>query len=154
MVGISLFEWKFVRAGLFIALEIYMNTKSILKPFSTSLKLKTLGGETKTYILEGTVVGFVFGLVLAVLIILSYRMTDAATISSIQPESEMSIYPVVIAALCFVFWIFAGALVGIGIPKMNLNPDQGRIEKWKISRTQHGVGSYAKVYNPEKNRDS
>lgn len=131
-----------------------MTTKTLLNPISTSIKIKTLGGETKTYILEGAIIGFIFGLVLSVLIVLSYEITNAATAAkSIQSDDGLvSIYPIVIAALCFVFWVFAGALVGIGIPKINLNPDQGRIEKWKATMTQDCLGEYMKVYSPEKNR--
>lgn len=133
-----------------------MMTKTLLNPISTPLKLKTLGGETKTYILEGAIVGFIFGLVLSVLIVLSYEITNAATAAkSLQSDDGLvSIYPIVIATLCFVFWVFAGALVGIGIPKMNLNPDQGRIEKWKATMTQDSLGEYMKVYSPEKKRNT
>ncbi len=129
-----------------------MVTKVSLNPVSTSLKLNTLGGETKTYILEGTVLGFMFGLLLAVLILLSYQMTNADSISRFQFDTPVSIYPIVIGALCFVFWTFAGALVGIGIPKVNLNPDQGRIKKWRISKSQEGIGNYLKSFKPVKNR--
>ncbi len=133
-----------------------MITKTLSNPVSTPMKLKTLGGETKTYVLEGVVVGFIFGLVLSVLIILSYEITNTATAAkNLQSDDGLlNVYPIVIAALCFVFWVFAGALVGIGIPKINLNPDQGRIEKWKMTTTRDGFGEYTKVYNPEKNRNS
>ncbi len=133
-----------------------MTTKTLLNSTSTPLKIKTLGGETKTYVLEGAVVGFIFGLVLSTLIVLSYEITNVTTnVKSLQSDDGLlSIYPIVIATLCFVFWVFAGALVGIGIPKMNLNPDQGRIEKWKATMTQDCLGEYVKVYSPEKNRNS
>ena len=111
---------------------------------------KSFGGETLTRMWEGSLVGAFGGFCVGIIICMmmssgALRLPGMEAIHSIA-----ALFTLVIIASTL-FGASAGASVGIGVPKMNLRPQQGLVKKWKtiIMRTEK---KDEVVYIPEETR--
>lgn len=122
---------------------------------STPIQLKTLGGEMRTWIPEGAITGAAIGAVLGIIIGFTVELSFKNSFISVGQAVLASapsglIFTLILIVSSFSFG-FAGALVGIGIPKFNPNPQQGKIKHWKTLIFKSPKSKT--IYVPEQTRD-
>ena len=93
--------------------------------------VNSLGGEMKTWVIEGAFVGGIVGF-LAALGAYFALVAHAFTIPGI--ENLQVNHPVImmfLTVLGFCVGAGAGAVIGVGTPKFNPEPEQGWVKRWE-----------------------
>ena len=104
---------------------------------STPTHLNTLGGEALTYAGTGAIIGGVVGFFLGLGLWMTLDNETMMTYATNEtPHSTLGFFLMLVFAT--IFFSFAGALVGVGVPKFNPNPEQGPIKKWKAIFVRRG----------------
>lgn len=119
-------------------------------PFvSTTSHIVTDGGETLTKAPEGAVIGFFVGIAVGLffgLLVIS-GIFEGLSLDSLSVGEKISI---VVGSMLggAAVGALAGVLVGIGTPKFNPHPQQGRFRSWRtiLNRNQDRT---RKVFIPE-----
>lgn len=119
------------------------------KSVSTPTHIESLGGETRTHIVEGGLIGAGVGILSGALI--AVMVTQGKwPVLNLEGLSTPLVYLLFIAGavLCCAS---AGAVVGVGVPKFNPHPDQGPIKSWR-SVVRRKDGHREVIYVPEEKR--
>lgn len=111
---------------------------------------KSFGGETLTRLWEGAVVGAFFGFCIGIIVCMMMS-SGALKLPGIEGLSSVPVIFLMVIICSVLFGASAGASVGIGVPKMNLRPQQGLIKKWKTVIVRDEKKDEV-VYIPEETR--
>ncbi len=117
---------------------------------STPGEIKSMGGEVKTNMPQGTLIGGFFGLLLGGMFSFLFS-TRTIWIPGLEriPGVLMVIF---VIGFCTVFFAAAGTLIGIGVPKFNPLPEQGKVKRWSRMVLVRQGKQEKVVYTPEVER--
>lgn len=117
---------------------------------STPGEIKSMGGEVKTNMPQGTLIGGFFGLLLGITLCFLFS-TGTVWIPGLErlPGAFMFVF---VIGFCTLFFAAAGTLIGIGVPKFNPRPEQGMVKKWSRTVLLNKGKQEKIVYTPEVER--
>ncbi len=99
------------------------------KSVSTPGHIRSVGGETLTYTPEGAIIGALIGASLGTILAV-LKLRGEFPFITLGTLSPFMIYVLFIGGFTLVL-AAAGAVVGVGVPKINPHPDQGAVKTWR-----------------------
>lgn len=121
------------------------------KRVSTTSRINSKGGETNTYIRQGSLIGGLLGAALGVVLAM-VNIRGEIFFVSLAEISPVMIFAFIVLSLTF-FMAAAGAVVGMGVPRVKRLPDQGPVKKWRSVSTEN-QGRENVIFVPELERNN
>lgn len=104
-----------------------------------SFKVLWTGGEARTWIVQGTWVGGAIGLVLGLIATITIEAYFSMPDQTQQMDQTATALLYIPPVLGLVFGAIAGAIIGIGTPRHNPNPQQGGYEKLPLKNVATNI---------------
>lgn len=120
-------------------------------PPSTPGHLNSFGGEMLTRVPEGAVTGALIGLIIGVAFFVTIS-TGTVVIPGAELVMNNRTLLFIAVLIAGIVGAFAGALVGIGIPKHNPTPEQGLVKRWKTIFRRSSDSDEEVIFVPDQKR--
>jgi hypothetical protein len=118
---------------------------------NTKKHFNSYGGEVRTKLSDGILPGAIVGLAIGLGLTFMWSSGDFS-VPGAESAASIPIRYIFIIFASTIVGAAAGAVIGIGIPKIKLRPDQGLVKKWQPISVADEKNRPETVYIPKETR--